>query len=145
MTRWWPLVAVALRCAVGPLSLAAFFVRWAEGPGVLAGTGFSGYDLVRFTGNLRALDLSVTEGAALWAVRLAILGVPVAGAWLTILAPTWRWHVGYALSGWYVVAFAAAVTLVGAIRAGPGVSPGIALLATAASLFVVSWIWKPRT
>ena len=144
MNGWRRTTLAAGRLLVGPLALAAFFLRWADGPGVLAGTGFSGYDLLRFSGNLRALDLSLTQGAALWGIRLAILVVPIAAAWQTLLAPAWRWHVGYAVSGCYLVVFTAAVAIAGVVRSGliPP-SPGFGLLLLASALFISTWTLAP--
>jgi hypothetical protein len=129
---------LAAGLVTGPLALAAFWLRWADGSGPLAAESFSGYELVRFTGALQALDLSLAEGAGLWLVRLAVVLIPVAGAWQAALAPWHRWHPGYGVSGWYLVMFAAAALLLGMARSGLVVpSPGLVCLALAAMLFVV--------
>ncbi len=123
----------------GPLAIAGFFLPWAHGSGPLSGTEFSGYRLVRFTGALQQLDLTWSEGGALWAVRIAIVLVPVAGAWQTLLAPAHRWHPAYAASGWYLVLFAAVAVGIGLSRSGLGSpAPGVALIAASAAVFVVS-------
>jgi hypothetical protein len=129
---WWS------RLAVGPLALCGFFLPWAHGPGVLAETEFSGFTLVGFAGRLQALDLTLAEGSMLWVVRLAILGVAIAGSWQLLLSPVHRRHPGYAVSGWYLVAIAVVCLGVGMARAGLGVPPsGLALIFLAAVVFIV--------
>ncbi|MFN0146079.1 MAG: hypothetical protein ACKVT1_06180 [Dehalococcoidia bacterium] len=131
--------AVASGCslAAGPLAMVGFFLPWADGPGVLSSTTFSGFSLVRFTGHLRQLDLSLAQGGLLWLVRLAILAVPIAAAWQAALAPRLRWHVAYTWSGWYLVAFACVALAMGLWRVGlTGPPSGLALIAAAALCFV---------
>lgn len=125
------------RMCVGPLALAAFFLPWAHGPGPLAATEFTGYKLVGYAGRLQALDLSPTASGVLWGIRLLILAVAVAAVWHTILAPWWRHHPAYRLSGYYVAALAAICATIGVLRAGIEVPPlGLTLLLVAATVFV---------
>lgn len=138
-------LAIAAHLAVGPLALAGFFLPWAHGPGILAANEFTGFTLVGFAGRLQQLNLSLTLGTGLWAARLAILGVAVAGAWQTLLAPVHRWHFGYTLSGWYLVVFAAAATVVGVGKSGIVVPPvGLALVITAGVIFLGTRLTTPR-
>ena len=124
---------------MGPLALAGFFLPWAEGPGFLAGHTFSGFTLVGFAGRLHALDLGTAGSGALLAARLAILGVAVAAAWQTVLAPAHRAHAGYALSGWYLVAATLALLAIGLARSGVQLPPGgLAALSAAAALYVAA-------
>lgn len=125
--------------AVGPLALAGFFLPWSHGPGVLAANEFTGFTLVGFAGRLQQLDLSLTVGGGLWLARLAILGVAIAGAWQTLLAPLHHWHPGYPASGWYLAGFAVIASLVGIFNSGVVVPPpGLALVMAAAGLFLVA-------
>ncbi|MEP6870857.1 MAG: hypothetical protein ABI939_03305 [Anaerolineaceae bacterium] len=138
-------LATVAHLAVGPLALAGFFLPWAHGPGILAANEFTGFTLVGFAGRLQQLNLSLTVGTGLWIVRLAILCVAVAGAWQTLLAPLHRWHLGYALSGWYLVVFAAAATVVGVAKSGLVVPPfGLALVITAGVIFLGTRWATPR-
>ena len=80
----------------------------------------------------------------LWAVRLAILGVAIAGAWQLLLAPVHRMHFGYRLSGWYLVAVAGFCGAIGLARSGLEVPPaGLMCLAFAAACFLLAWIAMP--
>jgi hypothetical protein len=125
------------RLAVGPLAFGGFFLPWAEGPGALAGRQFSGFALVGITGRLQALDLTLAQGGTLWLVRLAILGVAIAGLWQALLAPSHRWHLGYAVSGWYIVGAALVCFALGLARGGFSVPPsGLALVGVAAFAFL---------
>lgn len=127
------------RMAVGPLALAGFFLPWAHGPGPLAATRFTGFTLVGYAGRLRVLDLDLQWEAALWAARLAILGVAIAAAWQTVLAPAHRWHPGYRGSGWYIAGFAAGAAILGAAAKGVTLPPpGLALLLLSGALFVAA-------
>ncbi|MGI8423538.1 MAG: hypothetical protein ACR2NO_05420 [Chloroflexota bacterium] len=139
---------LAGRLSVGPLALAGFFLPWAHGPGALAATRFSGFTLVGFVGRLRALDLAPGEEAALWIVRVLILGVAVAGVWQAVLAPFARWHAGYRISGWYVSAFAAVAAAVGLARAGITLPPaGLALVVLSGAVFAACEgvdLWEGR-
>jgi hypothetical protein len=127
-----------LRLGSGPTALTGFFLPWAHGSGVLSANEFSGFGLVGFAGRLQALDLTPAQDWALWLVRLAILGVAVAGAWQTVLAPWHRRHPGYPISGWYLVAAAVICLGVGGLRAGIEAPPsGLGLLAVAALLYLV--------
>ena len=135
MRRWLG----SLRLAAGPLALAGFFLPWAHGPGAFAGTEFTGFTLVGFAGRLQALDLSILQGGFLWAARLVILGVAIAASWQTLLAPGHRSHFAYPLSGWYLVASSALLTLAGLLRSGLEVPPlGLALVVTGGLCFLVS-------
>ena len=130
--------------SAGPLALAGFFLPWASGPGALAGTEFSGFTMVGFAGRLQALDLSLTAGGTLLAIRLALLGVAVAAAWQTILAPAHRSHFGYGVSGWYLSVAALALGAIGLARSGLVVPPpGLACLFVAAAIFVGAWAARP--
>jgi hypothetical protein len=125
------------RMAAGPLALTGFFFPWAEGPSILASETYSGFELVGFAGRLQALDLGVTASATLWSVRLLILGVAIAAAWHTALAPAARWHFGYPLSGWYLAVAGAIAAGVGIWRAGIVAPPlGLGLWLLGATLFV---------
>ncbi len=125
------------RMAVGPLALAGFFLRWAQGPSVLASETYSGFELVGFAGRLQALDLGLTESAALWSVRLLILGVAIAAAWHTVLAPAARWHFGYPVSGWYLGIAGGVAAGIGIWRAGIVVPPaGLGLWLLGGALFL---------
>lgn len=127
------------RVAVGPLALAGFFLPWAHGPGVFAANEFTGFTLLGFAGRLQALDFSLLGGSLLWLARLSILGVAIAGAWQTLLAPAHHWHLGYAMSGWYLGAFTLAAVALGIAKSGPAVPPsGLALLILASALFIAS-------
>jgi hypothetical protein len=137
--RAWRSRAAWLRLAAGPLALIGFFLPWANGPGALSGTEFTGFTLVGFAGRLQALDLSPSAGGLLWAGRVAILGVAIAGAWQTLLAPGHRHHFGYPLSGWYLAGAATVCAAIGLLRAGLAVPPaGLACLGAAALCFVVA-------
>ncbi len=141
----WRRLLNSWRVAVGPLALAGFFLPWAHGPGVLAANEFTGFMLVGFAGRLQQLDLSLTVGGGLWLARLVILGVAIAGAWQTLLAPMHRWHLGYAISGWYLVGFAALGCVVGVAKSGVVMPPpGLALVLAAGVLFLVSRWATPR-
>ncbi|MBI5948990.1 MAG: hypothetical protein HY875_12700 [Chloroflexi bacterium] len=127
------------RICAGPLALAGFFLPWAQGPGPLAATSFSGFGLVGFAGRLQALDLAPAQSGALLAARLLVLGVAVAAAWQCALAPAHRWHPVYAISGWYVAGFAALAIALGASRSGLTVPPvGLALLVAGGALFAAA-------
>jgi hypothetical protein len=142
----WPaILAAALRAAIGPLALAGFFLPWTHGVGPLAGSEFSGFRLVGFAGRLQALDLTPSQGGVLWSARLLMLGVAIAGAWLTLLAHGHRRHIAYRASGWYLVAWAAALLAFGAFRAGLTVPPlGLVLLALGAALFATLELGRLR-
>ncbi|MBA4180010.1 MAG: hypothetical protein C0506_05415 [Anaerolinea sp.] len=134
--RWF---AIAGRLAVGPLALAGFFLPWAHGPGVFAANEFTGFTLLRFAGRLQALDFNLLEGSLLWLARISILGVLVAAAWQTLLAPAHHWHRGYGLSGWYLGLFTLLAMALGAAKSGVAVPPpGLALLIAASLLFVLT-------
>ncbi len=131
-------ISLARMCA-GPLALAGFFLPWAQGPGPLAATSFSGFGLVGFAGRLQALDLAPAESWSLLLARLLVLGVAVAAAWQCALAPAHRWHPVYALSGWYVAVFAALAAAIGAAREGLAVpQPGLALVIAGGALFAAT-------
>ena len=128
-----------MRLGVGPMAIAGFFLPWAHGPGPFAANQFTGFTLVGFAGRLQALDLSLAQGGTLCAIRLAILGVVIAGAWQMLLAPAHRSHPAYPISGWYVVAAAGICLSIGVLRAGVSVPPaGLGLIAAAAVLFVAA-------
>ncbi len=140
-TAEWRRRVSLLRLGAGPLAFVGFFLPWATGPGPFAATDFTGFTLVGFAGRLQALDLSVTAGATLWAIRLAILGVAIAGTWQTVLAPKHRGHFGYPVSGWYLVAAAASLLAIGLARRGMAMPPlGFALIVAAGLCFLVSWV-----
>ena len=138
-------VAALLRMSVGPLAVVGFFLPWAHGPGVLAANHFTGFSLVGFAGRLQQLDLSLTVGGGLWTARLAILGVAIAGAWQTLLAPLHSWHPGYPASGWYLVVFSALAAAIGVAKSGPAFPPlGLACVIASAVLFLVARRITPR-
>jgi hypothetical protein len=125
------------RIGVGPLVLAGFFLPWAHGPSVLAQESYSGFELVGFAGRLQALDLGFSASAALWSVRLLILGVAIAAAWHTVLAPAARWHFVYPLSGWYLGIAGGVAAGIGIWRAGIEQPPlGLGLWLAGGALFV---------
>jgi hypothetical protein len=133
------------RMAVGPLALAGFFLPWAHGPGVLAAESYSGFELVGFAGRLQALDLGFSASAALWTVRLFILGVAIAAAWHTVLAPLARWHFAYPLSGWYLGIAGGIAAAIGIWRAGIEQPPlGLGLWLAGGALFVACELWARR-
>ena len=137
----WKRRAALVRLGAGPLAIAGFFLPWAHGPGPFAANEFTGFTLVGFAGRLQALDLSVAEGGMLWAIRLAILGVAISGAWQLLLAPAHGMHFGYRLSGWYLVAVAGLCVAIGVARAGLEVPPaGLICLALGAGCFLLAWI-----
>lgn len=140
----WRRWAGHLRLGAGPLAIAGFFLPWAHGPGPFAANEFTGFTLVGFAGRLQALDLSIAEGGLLWAIRLAILGVAVAGVWQVLLAPAHRRHVAYPASGWYLVGAAGVCLGVGVLRSGITAPPlGLALVVCSAVAFVVSRLgWR---
>ena len=128
-----------LRFVAGPLALLGFFLPWAKGPGPYAATEFTGFTLVGFSGRLQALDLSLAEGATLWAFRLAILGVAIAGAWQLVLSPAPHIHRAYGISGWYLVVVSALLLFLGIGRSGVVVPPaGFVLVVLGAVAFLVS-------
>lgn len=127
------------RVCVGPLALAGFFLPWAQGPGPLAATEFTGYKLVGYAGRLQALDLSPSASGALWAIRLVILAVAVAAVWQAVLAPWARHHPVYRWSGWYLVLLATVCAALGIARHGVVLPPvGLALFLVAAGLFLTA-------
>ncbi len=131
---------LAARLALGPLTLAGFFLPWTSGRGPLVGTDFSGFALVRFSGDLQQLELTTFESAALWGARLLMLGVVVAATWNTLLAPTQRQHALYTASAWYLALLAMVATgLTWIAAAGPLF--GAQLWLAGATLFLISWAW----
>jgi hypothetical protein len=135
----------ALRLAAGPLALAGFFLPWTDGPGLLVSATFTGFSLLRFTGDLQGLELSFAAGGGLWLARLALVGVPVAATWQLALAPRLRWHPGYRISGWYLTAFTALALGIGLWRVGLSLPrPGLALLAAGALCFLAAQLKESR-
>jgi len=138
----WAAVAMvcrAARLAAGPLALAGFLLPWAHGPGVLSAVEFSGFDLVGYAGRLRQLDLAPEEGAALWAIRMAVLAVGVAAACHAFVAVADRRHAAYVLSGGYLLATAIVALIVAIARSGVTAPPaGLALWFAGAGLFALS-------
>ena len=126
-----------LRLAVGPIAFFAFFLPISHGPSLLSAYRFTGLELVTLTGRLQTLDLPAAEGAALWALRIGLLCVPIAAAWQTLLAPFHRWHPAYAISGWFLVAVAALLMATEVARSAFSWPPlGLSLLSGAALVFV---------
>lgn len=116
-----------LGVVAGPAVLAGYFLPWLHGSGVLAGQTFSGFDLVRL-GDVLPLLVEVPGGEpVVRALRVASVGVVVAAAWLTLLAPAHRWHVAYAISGWYLVATLLLLLWVHIDREGTSLPPAGAL------------------
>lgn len=145
MSKRWKRSLDASRLAVGPIALVAFFLPWAHGPGPLAATEFTGYRLVGYAGRLQALEVSVSQGAALWFVRMIILAVAVAATWQTLLAPRHRSNPVYPISGWYLVALAGVALSIGVARAGVVVPPpGLLLLGLAGALFTAAELTSVR-
>ncbi len=141
----WRRRAGLLRFVAGPLVLLGFFLPWASGPGPYAATEFTGFTLVGFSGRLQALDLTLAQGATLWAFRLAILGVAIAAAWQLVLSPAPRIHRAYGISGWYLVGAAALLVLIGVARSGIVMPPaGFALVVLGAAAFLVSRLLPSR-
>ena len=122
--------------AAGPLVLVGFFLPWANGPGLLAASEFTGLRLIAFAGRLELLDLTMLENGSLWLVRLLLFAMVVAAVWNTLLAPAHRWHFAYAISGWYLVAIMALALGIGVARSGV-VMPhlGLGLCGAGALLF----------
>ncbi len=127
----------AIAVAAGPFALAAFFLPLAHGPSLLEPYRFSGLELTTLAGRLQTLDLTAPEAIALWVARLALIGIPIAGAWQTLLAPAHRWHPGYRASGWFLVAVAMLLLVAQFGRRGAESPPwGLALLAAGALVFL---------
>lgn len=136
--------ALAARLVVGPLAAAAFFLSWGTGSGPLAAVDFSGYRLVAFTGSLNVLVDGAAPTALLASLRLAILAVVIAAVWNTILAPTFRWHPLYVISGWYLSAAGLALVTLTLMRGNVTQPPaGVLLMAAAAAIFALSEV-APR-
>lgn len=124
------------RLAAGPAALAAFFLPWGYGPGMLSQTAFTGMSLVRFTGDVSGTGDPWAVSLAL-AARLAALAFVVAAAWQTVLAPAWRWHPAYFATGVYLVLSAMTILSLNAALHGISVPPNGALVAAvAAGLFI---------
>jgi hypothetical protein len=120
----------------GPLALAAFFLPWVTGPGMLASVDFSGASLLAFGGRLQSLDLAPGSEAALWALRAAVVGVPLAATWLTLLTAL-RLHGALATwSGGYLAVVAAGLGALG--LAGHRLGSGAWLIIAAALLWVLT-------
>ncbi len=136
-----PLLGVTLRIGArvttGPLALAAFFLPWLRGSRLLAGYSFSGFDLVGFAGRVEQLDLGPFAGGSLWLLRAILLGVAVAAAWQTLLAPLAPRHPVCRLSGWYLALLAITLLAVEAARGDlEPVASGLVLWLAAAALFL---------
>lgn len=135
------MVLLAVRLAAGPLALAGFLLPWTHGPGVLAPEYYSGFDLVRLTGVLQQLDLPAAQSVTLIAVRVLLVGMPVAAVWLTLLAPAHRWHPVYPVAGAYLVLATAGLLIIALFRIGIAIpTPGLALLLASAAAIVVPWL-----
>ena len=133
------LLLMLARVSAGPLVLVGFFLPWADGPGALAATEFTGYRLVGFAGNLRVLELPLVAGGAIALVRGLLVGLVVAAVWHTALAPRHPHYTVYRATGWYLVALAVAAALLGIARAGLEVPrPGLGLFVLGAALFALS-------
>lgn len=129
---------LAARLLVGPLAAVAFFLSWGTGSGPLAAIDFSGYRLVAFTGALDVLVDGAAPTALLTALRLAILAVVIAAVWHSLLAPVFRWHPLYVITGWYLVATGLALVILTVARGNLTHPPaGVLLMATAAALFAL--------
>ncbi len=88
---------------------------------------------MRLAGLLQRLDLPADKAATLYVVRGLLIVLPIAAAWLTLLAPAQRQHWAYATASGYVVIAAAVVAGVGFGLTGALVpAPGVALLLAAA-------------
>ncbi len=132
------------RVAAGPLVFVGFFLPWAKGPGLLAATDFTGFKLVQFAGRLQLLELPVVVGSSLLGIRLLILMVAVAAAWLTVLAPLHRWHTAYWLSGWYLTVLAGLAVAIGLAKSGVTVPPaGLALWLLGVLAFLANEFPRP--
>jgi hypothetical protein len=129
---------IGARVAAGPLALAAFFLPWAHGSGLLAGYAFSGFDLVGFAGRVEQLDLGPFAGGGLWLLRALLLGVAVAAVWLTLLAPLAPRHPVHRFSGWYLALLGVALLAVEAVRGDLAPAPtGLVLWLAGVALFVL--------
>ncbi len=127
------------RLVTGPLALWAFFLPLAHGPSLLEAYRYSGLELVTLTGRLQTLDLDGWQTFSLWGLRVALLCVPIAGAWQVLLSPFHSRHAAYHASGWFL----AAVTLVLAAlqiarRGSEPPTPGLVLLLIATAGFMTA-------
>jgi hypothetical protein len=148
MTQARPAAAVVtiVRIAAGPLVLLAFLLPWTHGPGALAGESYTGLDLVRLAGVLQGLHLPAAQAATLAAARFALVGLPVAAAWLTILGPAHRWHWGYVAAAAYLVLAASSIAAIGLIRNGFALPmPGPTLLVVASGMLLAPRLRLPAT
>ena len=117
----------------------------AHGPSLLSPYRFTGLELVTLTGRLQTLDLNGGEQTTLWMLRIALICVPIAAAWQTLLAPFHRWHPGYAISGWFLVAASLLLVVVELARtAFSFATTGLVLLLAAAALFLLSRLLARR-
>ena len=135
---------VVARIAVGPLALAAFFLPWWAGQGLLAGRTFSAHELLTLTGNIPAADAPGAETAAAWAIRIGLFAFAVAASWQTVLAPVVANHRAYRWSGWALVALALTLA-VGLQEPGAHIPPAGMLLACASgALFAACELHRAR-
>ncbi|GAB4332579.1 MAG: hypothetical protein Kow0010_18600 [Dehalococcoidia bacterium] len=132
-----PHATTMLRMAVGPLALAAFFLPWGHGFGMLSQAEFTGLSLVRFTGDVGDAGIGGIPGVLAISARGAALAFVVAATWHTILAPAWRWHPAYTATGVYLVVAAMAIFVTdAAIHGLSAPAPGALSALLAGSLFV---------
>jgi hypothetical protein len=97
--------------------------------GALRYETYSGFELVGLTSVLQQLELPASGRVALHITRGLLLAVPVAAVWMTLLAPTHRWHWGYRLASVYLIVAGVGLAAFGLIRLGPSIPmPGIGLL-----------------
>jgi hypothetical protein len=76
---------------------------------------------------------------------MLILGVAIAAAWHTVLAPLARWHFAYPLSGWYLGIAGGIAAAIGIWRAGIEQPPlGLGLWLAGGALFVACELWARR-
>ena len=137
----WSLRSLGL-LAAGPMALwSFFFLPWTTGKSALGSGPYSGYELVQLTGILGQLNLPAGQEIALALIRILLIAIPVAGVWVTLLAPAHRWHWGFRLACAYLVIAALLLVALSVVRSGQ-VVPGsgvvlllAAALAISASLF----------
>lgn len=124
--------------------LAGFFLPWVHGPGLLDDRSFSGFRLVSFTGQLEDAGLAPLPELAWLGVRALLVFVAIAAAWQTLLAPRFRWHAAYRLSGWFLVVSGVGAVTFCASQWGLGAPlAGLVLVLTGCALFALCELLDP--